>query len=145
MQLKRKKTYAPLKVRERLKYLLQRVAVELSNSNANARPRPQEHYYILNIGYYYHANCAGPEIKLQLWSERQRGQWNYSIFRVPAGGTLRGQDALSAIRSSSNTAILIKVCVRAGVFVCESVCAMLMNIAHNDQSVQQLAPHLNAV
>lgn len=42
-------------------------------------PKPQDHYCSLNIGYYYNANCIGPEIKLQLWPEKHLDRWNESI------------------------------------------------------------------
>jgi len=49
-------------------------------------PKPQHHYCSLNIGYYYNANCTGPEIKLQLWPEKHLDGWNDSIPGAKALG-----------------------------------------------------------
>jgi len=62
-------------------------------------PKPQHHYCSLNIGYYYNANCTGPEIKLQLWPEKHLDGWNDSIPGAKALGR-HSRDVLSNIKYS---------------------------------------------
>lgn len=61
--------------------------------------KPQDHYCSLNIGYYYNANCIGPEIKLQLWPEKHLDRWNDSISGT-ARWAVDSRDVLSNIKYS---------------------------------------------